>query len=76
MAHLSIHLLITLNQFQTKFSSAVGNRRLAPRINGSLHSTNQEVNSIRLELDVTNKKLKEISIIKDVCARCQGKKIN
>ena len=30
------------------------------------------MNSIRLELDVTNKKLKEISIIKDVCTRCQG----
>ena len=65
-----------LNSFQTKFNNSVANaRRFNPSINGSLRSSNQEMNSIRVELDVT-KKVKNISIIKDVCSRCQGTRCN
>ncbi|CAK8691010.1 unnamed protein product [Clavelina lepadiformis] len=57
---------------QTKFKKMVdNNRRLASHIDGTIQSANQEVNTLRVELNMTNQKLRELSIVKDVCSHCQ-----
>ena len=47
------------------------NRRLASHIDGTIKTANQEVNTLRLELNVTNQKLRELSLSKDACIHCQ-----
>ena len=49
------------------------NRRLASHIDGTIKTANQEVNTLRLELNVTNEKLRELSIPKDTSMNCQCK---
>ncbi|XP_039250184.2 kazrin-like isoform X3 [Styela clava] len=59
---------------QTKFKKMVDdNRRLASHIDGTIQSANQEVNTLRIELDMTNKKLRELSM-RDSCQHCQGRR--
>lgn len=47
------------------------NRQLATHIDSTIQSANQEVNSLRIELDATNLKLKELSM-RDICRHCEG----
>ena len=54
---------------------AESNRRLASHVDGTIKSANQEVNSLRLELNMTNQKLKELSLVKEACTHCQGKDV-
>nr|CAB3257978.1 kazrin [Phallusia mammillata] len=57
---------------QTKFKKMVdNNKRLATHIDGTIQSANHEVNTLRVELNMTNQKLRELSVVKDVCAHCQ-----
>ncbi|XP_078488942.1 kazrin isoform X1 [Ciona intestinalis] len=57
---------------QAKFKKMVdNNRRLANHIDGTIQSANQEVNTLRVELNVTNQKLLELSMVKEVCSHCQ-----
>uniref|UniRef100_H2YB29 Uncharacterized protein n=1 Tax=Ciona savignyi TaxID=51511 RepID=H2YB29_CIOSA len=56
---------------QAKFKKMVdNNRRLANHIDGTIQSANQEVNNLRVELNVTNQKLLELSMVKDACTHC------
>jgi len=56
-----------------KFKKIVDkNQRLMAHVDDAIQSANQEVNSLRLELSMTNQKLSKLSAGSDACSDCHG----